>query len=79
MNELITEIREALNLTKTQLAAAIECSPAQVTRLEEGTRTPNAAIMARLWALCPPELRQRLADEVLRAAGVPVVYREVTQ
>jgi len=74
MHETITEIREALGMNKAQFAAALDCSPAMATRLENGERAPGPEITRRLWEITPENLRQSLEDAVLRASGVPVAY-----
>ena len=75
MNEIITAIRESLGLTKAEFAAALDCSPAMVTLMEQGKREPGPEITARLWELAADKpLRQLLADAILEAAGVPVEY-----
>lgn len=74
MSEVITEIREALGLNKTELAEALGCSPALVTLLEQGKRTLNPALTRRLWDITEGSgLRQLLADAALECAGIPTV------
>lgn len=78
--------RRALGLTQTQLADALGVSQGMVSRWERGRATPEAAHLAALAALAQPTSTDpknvgyvEAARILLREAGVPVHYRELTQ
>ena len=86
MNELICQIRESLDLNKSDFAALLGVSGATATRWEQGTRTPTGRDeIGALLRVAPPELQARLLDELgiedvqafakdlLAAAGVKLV------
>lgn len=72
MKHLITQIRETLNLNKTDFADLLKVAPATVTRWEKGERMPTGQdeIGALLRAAQPEQQR-----ELLEALGIDDVTR----
>ncbi|MFZ0245672.1 helix-turn-helix domain-containing protein [Candidatus Binatus sp.] len=45
--------RQAAGLTQRKIAARLKISPAHVAYLENGKRSPSAALVARYWKFNP--------------------------
>ena len=86
---MIKQIRESINLNKTNFAALLGVAPATVTRWEGGERTPSGqGEIGALLRVAPPELQaellealgiedvQRFAEDLLASAGVTLVRAE---
>jgi len=62
MKNLITKIRETLNLNKAQFARLLRTSNATITRWEKGERTPQHSEIGALLRIADPDQQRQLLE-----------------